>query len=128
MKPCVLFLVGPTAAGKTAISLELARQIDAEIISCDSMQIYKGMDILSSKPTLEQRNKAAHHLIDVAGPQEEFNVSQFRKMSLEAVSDILSRKNVPLFVGGTGLYMSVVVDGIFEAKAEDGAVRQRLWD
>jgi len=128
MKPLVVFIVGPTAVGKTAVSLELAKQIDAEIISCDSMQIYKGMDILSSKPSLEQRKKTAHHLIDVAAPQDEFNVSQFRKMSLEAVSDILSRKKVPLFVGGTGLYMSVVVDGIFEAKAEDAAVRQRLFE
>ncbi len=128
MKPCVLFLVGPTAVGKTVVSLELAKQVDAEIISCDSMQIYKGMDILSSKPSPGQRSKAAHHLIDVASPQDEFNVSQFRTLSLKAVADILARRKVPLFVGGTGLYMSVVVDGIFEAKAEDAAVRQRLFE
>lgn len=123
----VVFIVGPTAVGKTALSLELAAKLGAEIISCDSMQVYRGMDILSSKPSAVERQRIPHHLIDVVEPNEDFNVSQYRRLCLKAIADIRSAGRLPVFVGGTGLYMSVMVDGIFEAKTEDEQVRKRLF-
>jgi len=126
MKPKVLFLVGPTAIGKTEVSIALAKKLNAEIISCDSMQVYKGMDILTSKPDLETRKKIRHHLIDVVTAQKEFDVSQYRRLAIEKIDQILKKGKLPLFVGGTGLYMSIVVDGIFEAKTEDPVTRKKL--
>lgn len=123
----VVFIVGPTAVGKTALSLELAAKLGAEIISCDSMQVYRGMDILSSKPSTAERQRIPHHLIDVVEPNEDFNVSQYRRLCLKAIADIRSAGRLPVFVGGTGLYMNVMVDGIFEAKTEDEQVRKRLF-
>jgi tRNA dimethylallyltransferase len=127
MKPKVIFLVGPTAIGKTDISLVLAEKLKAEIISCDSMQVYKGMDILTSKPGLKMRKKIPHHLIDAVSVDKEYNVSQYRTQALKKISQIHRKGKTPLFVGGSGLYMSVVIDGIFKAKAESPQVRQRLY-
>jgi tRNA dimethylallyltransferase len=123
----VIFLVGPTAVGKTGLSIPLAKKIGAQIISCDSMQVYKGMDILSSKPTAAQRAAVAHHLLGIVSPEDEFNVSAYRRRALKAIKTIINRGSIPLFVGGSGLYMSVVVDGIFEVKTEDPRVRARLF-
>jgi len=127
MKPRVLFLVGPTAIGKTDIALQLAAKINAEIISCDSMQIYKGMEILTSKPALEVRKKIPHHLIDIVSCDKEYNVSKYRLAAIRKINEIIKRGRVPLFVGGSGLYMSVVIYGIFKAKTEDKDIRQRLY-
>jgi tRNA dimethylallyltransferase len=127
MKPRVLFLVGPTAIGKTDIALQLAAKINAEIISCDSMQIYKGMEILTSKPALEVRKKIPHHLIDIVSCDREYNVSKYRLAAIRKINEIIKRGRVPLFVGGSGLYMSVVIYGIFKAKTEDKDIRQRLY-
>jgi tRNA dimethylallyltransferase len=127
MKPRVLFLVGPTAIGKTDIALQLAAKINAEIISCDSMQIYKGMEILTSKPALEVRKKIPHHLIDIVSCDKEYNVSKYRLAAIRKINQIIKRGRVPLFVGGSGLYMSVVADGIFKAKTESSAIRRRLY-
>jgi tRNA dimethylallyltransferase len=127
MKPRLIFLVGPTASGKTAVSIALAQKLNAEIISCDSMQIYKGMDILSSKPSGNMRGKIKHHLMDLVPLGSEYNVSQYRADALKKVKAILKKKRVPLFVGGTGLYMTVLVDGIFEMVTEDQNVRDLLY-
>ena len=128
MKPQVLFLVGPTAVGKTGVSLLLAKKLNAQIISCDSMQVYKGMDILTSKPGLKVRENIRHHLIDVVSPEKEFNVSQYRRLAINKIDQITKKGKLPLFVGGTGLYMSIVVDGIFEAKTEDPNARKKLFE
>jgi tRNA dimethylallyltransferase len=126
MKPRIVFLVGPTASGKTARAVSLAKKLNAEIISCDSMQVYRGMGIISSQPSARERAKVRHHLVGVIEPSKDFNVSQYRRMAMRAAREILGRKKTPLFVGGTGLYMSVVVDGIFRAKTEDPALRLKL--
>lgn len=124
-KPLV-FLLGPTAAGKSAVSLSLAKKMKIEVVSCDSMQVYRGMDIITSKPEFPEQEAVRHHLIDVARPWQEFDVSQYRRLALEAVAQIHKRGALPLFVGGTGLYVSVVVDGIFQADTRDEALREKL--
>ncbi|MFC1658307.1 tRNA (adenosine(37)-N6)-dimethylallyltransferase MiaA [Candidatus Omnitrophota bacterium] len=125
-KPEIIFLLGPTASGKTALALKFAKRINAEIISCDSMQVYKTMDIISSKPLPAQVRKVPHHLIDIIPPSEEYNASLFRKGALKAIKVILGKGRTPLFVGGTGLYASAVLDGIFRGPGEDRAIRSRL--
>ena len=128
MKPQILFLVGPTAVGKTAVSIAFAKKINAEIISCDSMQVYRGMNILTSKPGREIRRKVPHHLMDIISPETEFNVSEYRRLAIKKINQVVKKGKLPLFVGGTGLYMSIVVDGIFEVKTEDNATRKRLFE
>jgi tRNA dimethylallyltransferase len=127
MKPKVVFLVGPTAVGKTQVAAALARRLKAQIISCDSMQIYKQMDILTSKPPVALRKRIKHCLIDVAEPTQEYDVSRYRREALKSIKDALSKGRLPLFVGGTGLYLSVVIDGIFRAKVKDKNIRRRLY-
>jgi len=122
----LVFLVGPTAAGKTEVAIRLARKINAEIISCDSMQVYKGMDILTSKPTLVLRKKTPHHLIDVLSPSKEYNVSRYCQEAGRKIREILSRGKVPLVVGGTGLYMSILLDGIFKVKSGNNSLRLKF--
>ena len=126
-KTQIIFLVGPTAVGKSEVAVCLAEKINAEIISCDSMQIYKGMDIITSKPSLALRKKIPHHLIDAVSPAAEYNVSRYRRAALKKIKEVIERKKTPLFVGGTGLYMSILIDGIFKAKAEDKNIRERLY-
>lgn len=127
MKPRLIFLVGPTAVGKTKIAVALAKKLNAEIISCDSMQIYKGMDIITSKPAVALREKVAHHLVDLIRPSEEYNVSKYRRDALKKAKAIIGKQKTPLFVGGTGLYMSVLIDGIFKAKTENKHLRDQLY-
>ncbi|PIP67824.1 MAG: tRNA (adenosine(37)-N6)-dimethylallyltransferase MiaA [Candidatus Omnitrophica bacterium CG_4_9_14_0_2_um_filter_42_8] len=115
----VYFLVGPTASGKTKFSIKLAKKLNAEIISCDSMCVYKGMDILTSKPLASDRKKTRHHLIDIIPPAREFSVAEYRKMALEKIEEILRRKKIPLFVGGSGLYVKAVIDGLFPSAEKD---------
>jgi len=124
----IIFLVGPTAVGKTGVSMSLAYKFNAEIISCDSMQVYKKMDILTSKPSLLLLNRVKHHLIGVVAPQKEYNVARFRIDALKKIKDIIKCGKVPLLVGGTGLYMSILVDGIFQTKAQNPAIRRRLYE
>ncbi|MFA5145685.1 MAG: tRNA (adenosine(37)-N6)-dimethylallyltransferase MiaA [Candidatus Omnitrophota bacterium] len=126
-KPRIFFLVGPTSTGKTEAAIYLAKKLNAEIISCDSMQVYKGMDIITSKPSITLRKKVPHHLIGVLSPSKEYNVSRYRKDALKKVQDILKRGKSPLFVGGTGLYMTILVDGIFSLGKKSGAIRKQLY-
>lgn len=127
MKPKVVFLVGPTAIGKSGISVKLAQKIKAEIISCDSMQIYQGMDIITSKPKPAARRKIQHHLIDIIPPTQEYDVSRYSQDALKEIKEALKKDEIPLFVGGAGLYMSILVDGIFKAKAQNKIIRKRLY-
>lgn len=112
MKPKVVVIVGPTASGKTAVSIELAKKINGEIISADSMQIYKYMDIGTAKPTLDEMQGIKHYMLDVVMPDETFNVAKYKKMAEEAIEEILKKGKVPIIVGGTGLYVNTLVDGI----------------
>lgn len=121
----VFFLVGPTASGKTKLSFELAKNLNAEIISCDSMCVYKGMDILTSKPSALDRKKTKHHLVDIISPAKEFSVAKYRLMALDVIEDILKRGKTPLFVGGSGLYVKAVVDGLFSSNKKDAGFRKR---
>lgn len=125
-KDKVIFLVGPTAVGKTAVAVHLAGKSGTEIISCDSMQVYKGMDIITSKPVPVLRKKIIHHLIDIIRPTALYDVSRFRSAATILIEDALKRGKLPFFVGGTGLYMSVLLDGIFEGGRQDQALRDKL--
>ena len=127
MLPRIIFLVGPTASGKTELAVKAAKKLNAEIISCDSMQIYKGMGILSSHPSGAELKKIRHHLLAQVDPGKEFNVSKYRSLALKKIKEIMGKGKLPLFVGGSGLYMSVVIDGIFKVKAEDKKVREKLY-
>lgn len=110
-----LAITGPTASGKTALSLELADRLSAEIISCDSMQIYKGMDIGTAKATADERALVPHHLIDFLSPTESYSVEEYRASAIECARQITSRGRLPLFVGGTGLY----IDSVGRRNAQD---------
>lgn len=112
MKPKVIVIVGPTASGKTSLSIELAKQINGEIISCDSMQIYKDMDIGSAKPTKQEMQGIKHYLIDEVLPTERFSVAEYKKKAEEAIEVILRSGKVPIVVGGTGLYVNSLIYGI----------------
>ncbi len=126
-KPRIIFLVGPTAIGKSNLAIGLAKKMNAEIISLDSMQIYKGLDILSSKPTESMRNEVSHHLLDIARPEDEFDAAAYRRLALRKINEIHKRGKIPLFAGGTGLYMSVVIDGIFKDAGKNEALRKKLY-
>lgn len=108
----VIAIVGPTAVGKTALSLEIAEKFSAEIINADAMQIYKGMDIGTAKLPLSQRRGIVHHQIDVLDPSEEANVSQYQKQSREIINDLLSKNVQPILVGGSGLYVNSVLEDL----------------
>lgn len=112
MKPKVVVIVGPTASGKTAVSIELAKKINGEIISADSMQIYKYMDIGTAKPTLDEMQGIKHYMLDVVMLDETFNVAKYKSMAESAIEEILKKGKVPIVVGGTGLYINTLVDGI----------------
>jgi tRNA dimethylallyltransferase len=122
----LLVLVGPTAVGKTALSLQIAKTFDAEIISGDSMQVYRGMDIGTAKLPEDQREGIPHHLIDIVDPAEPFTVSMFQQLCVEKIREISARGKLPFLVGGTGLYVeSVCYDFRFQGDAGDEAIRER---
>jgi tRNA dimethylallyltransferase len=123
----VLVLVGPTASGKTPISLRIAQQLNAEIISADSRQIYKFLDIGTAKPSLEDREKVKHYFVDELTPEQEFNAGEFGKRGREIIDDIFRRNNVPLVVGGSGLYVQSLIDGFFDGPSKDDELRQQLY-
>lgn len=121
----VAAIVGPTAAGKTALSLELAERTGAEIVSLDSMQAYRGMDIGTAKPEPEELGRVPHHMIDVSDPATEVTVAEFRNLARSSIDDIASRGRLPLLVGGSGLYFRAVVDDLrFPPRSAD--LRRRL--
>ena len=115
----ILVLVGPTAVGKTSLALQLAPELNAEIVSADSMQVYRGMDIGTSKPAPEERRRVAHHLLDVVDPDESFHAVQFQEEADCAIEDIYARGKTAMIVGGTGLYVKVLLHGLFEDSSAD---------
>lgn len=127
MKPRVIVIVGPTASGKTTCAIELAKQINGEIVSADSMQIYEEMNIGTAKVTNEEMSGIKHYMINVAKPDEVFNVVMYKEMAEKAIEEILKKGKVPIVVGGTGLYINTLVNGIeFSQTAEDENCRQEL--
>ena len=122
-----LAITGPTASGKTAVSLGVAKALSGEIISCDSMQIYKGMDIGTAKATPEEQREVCHHLIDFLSPSESYSVEVYREAAISSAADICSRGKIPIFVGGTGLYIDAVIRGVSaDAPKSDPEYRKRL--
>ncbi len=126
-KPRVVAVAGPTASGKTALAIELAKRFDGEIISCDSMQIYRGMDIGTAKPTPEETCGIPHHMIDIVDPTQSFSAADYAPLASSAVDDIISRGKLPIFCGGTGLYLDSVLTANDYADVEtDPALRASL--
>ena len=125
LKQC-WFLAGPTASGKTAVAIELARIIGGEIIAMDSMTLYREMDIGTAKPTPEEQAAIPHHLLDLLDPSEEFSVAQYLTAALPVACGILGRGRIPLFVGGTGLYLRSLLRGVFEGPEADWEYRRGL--
>ena len=107
----IVCVVGPTASGKTRMAVELAKRLDGEVISCDSMQIYRGMDIGTAKPTPEEMQGVRHHMIDIAGPEEDFSVGRYVEMADACVQDVLARGKTAVIAGGTGLYVDSLIAG-----------------
>jgi tRNA dimethylallyltransferase len=122
----LIILVGPTGVGKTGVSISLARRLDAEIVSADSRLFYRGMDIGTAKPTLEERGGIPHHMIDVADPDEEYSCKRFEVEARRVIRDILGRGKAALAVGGSGLYVKALTEGIFEGPAGDIHFRRTL--
>lgn len=119
-------LVGPTGVGKTAVGIELARRFGAEIISADSRQVYRYMDIGTAKPTAEEQAAAPHHLIDVVDPDVRFSAGEYGRLAREAIQDLAAREVPALVVGGAGLYIKALAGGLFDAPEIPRALRQRL--
>ena len=122
----IICIAGPTASGKTALAVELAKELNGEVISCDSMQIYKRMDIGTAKPTTEEMQGIPHHMIDVAEPDEDFSVSRYCEMASPIVDDIISRGKTAVIAGGTGLYMDSLIRGNDFAPFPSTGQRERL--
>ena len=122
----IICVVGPTASGKTALAAALAKELNGEVVSCDSMQVYRRMDIGTAKPTLEEMQGIPHHMIDVAEPWEDFSVSRYCEMAAPIVDDIISRGKTAVIAGGTGLYMDALIRGNAFAPFPATGVRERL--
>ena len=122
----ILCIAGPTASGKTALAVELAKELDGEVISCDSMQVYRRMDIGTAKPSPEEMQGIPHHMIDVAEPDEDFSVSRYCAMAAPIVDDIVARGKTVIIAGGTGLYMDSLIRGNDFAPFPSTGVRERL--
>lgn len=128
MKPPVIVVCGPTASGKTALGIELAKRYGGEVVSADSMQIYKGMDIATAKPTIEEMQGIPHHLIDFLDRSVSFSVVEYVKLAYQKIDDITGRGKLPIVVGGTGLYISSMMDNIqFAEVPSNREVRDRLY-
>jgi tRNA dimethylallyltransferase len=122
----IIFIVGPTAIGKSDVAFYLAEKIDGEIISCDSMQVYQEIDIASNKPSSDMLREVPHHLINVVSVEQRFDVAQFNELANQAVQQIKARNKVPIIVGGSGLYVEILLDGIFHQGESDQKLRQQI--
>lgn len=123
----LIVICGPTASGKTSLSIAIAKALNGEIVSCDSMQIYKGMDIATAKPTEEERSDAVHHLVDFLDPGETFSVAEYVKLANDVIMDISSRGKQPIVCGGTGLYVTSLVDNVtFDEFGSNDELRNEL--
>ena len=127
MKPKVIIITGPTASGKTSLSIELAKKINGEIICADSMQVYKQMNIGTAKPTLDEMKGIKHYMLDVVNPDEDFNVAKYKELAEKCIDEILNKDKVPILVGGTGLYIESLIKNIKFSKTNiDNDYRNKL--
>ncbi len=124
--PLLVVLLGPTASGKTALSLQLAEQFSGEIVSCDSVAVFREMEIGTAKPSREERMRAPHHLIDVRNPDEPYTAGDYSRDGREALAGISGRANLPIVTGGTGLYLRALLDGLFAGPQRSDVLRDRL--
>ena len=125
-EPLAVLILGPTGSGKTALSLALGERFAGEIVSCDSVAVYRGMEIGSAKPSAEERARLPHHLIDVATPDEPFTAGAYSRLGRAAMRQIASRGRMPIVTGGTGLYLRALTEGLFEGPARQDELRERL--
>jgi len=125
-EPLSVLLLGPTGSGKTALSLELGERFAGEIVSCDSVAVYRGMDLGTAKPTLEERARLPHHLIDVAEPDQPFTAGEYSRQARAALREIASRGRLPIVTGGTGLYLRALTEGLFAGPERQHKLRARL--
>jgi tRNA dimethylallyltransferase len=124
--PALIAIVGPTASGKSRLAQDLALAHQGEVVSCDSLQVYRGLDIGSAKPTPAERRQVPHHLIDVVNPGETFSAAEYARRGRQALLDIAERGRLPVVAGGTGLYLRALLFGLFEGPARDVRLRPRL--
>lgn len=123
----IIFIVGPTAVGKTEVTLALSKRIPLEVVSCDSMQVYKEMEVISCKPSRKLRKELPHHMVDVVSVKEDYSVADYARGARLAIKNILDGEaRLPCVVGGSGLYMSVLLDGLFTQNAQDSEMREAL--
>lgn len=122
----IICIAGPTASGKTALAVALAKAIGGEVVSCDSMQIYRRMDIGTAKPTVQEMEGIPHHMLDVADPEEDFSVGRYCEMATQIVEDIRQRGKIPIIAGGTGLYMDALIKGNRFAPCPSTGMREKL--
>jgi tRNA dimethylallyltransferase len=125
-RPKIVVIAGPTASGKSGFAVNLARSLSGEIVNADSMQVYRGMDIGTAKPTLEEQKGVPHHLLDIVNPDEPFNAAIYRRKALPVITDICLRGKACLVVGGTGLYIRALLGGLMEAPPPDPGLREAL--
>ena len=125
-EPLAVLLLGPTGSGKTALSLALGERFGGEIVSCDSVAVYRGMDLGTAKPTAEERARLPHHLIDVADPDQPFTAGEYSRQARAALSEIASRGRLPIVTGGTGLYLRALTEGLFVGPERQHELRARL--
>ena len=124
--PPILAIVGPTATGKSALALELAGALSAEIVNADALQVYRGFDVGTAKPSAADRRRVTHHLLDILEPDEPFSAGEFARRARVAIEEIRGRRRLPMLVGGSGLYLRALIDGISPIPAVDPELRQRL--
>jgi tRNA dimethylallyltransferase len=125
-QPLLVVILGPTASGKSALAMTLAERLQGEIVSCDSVAVYRELDIGTAKPTPEERRRVPHHLIDVVSPTEQFTAGDYSRLARQAIQEISARHHLPIVVGGTGLYLRALIQGLFAGPPPSEELRQRL--
>jgi len=124
--PLLVVIVGPTASGKSELAAQMAARLGGEVVSCDSVAVYRGLEIGAAKPSAAQRMLAPHHLLDVVAPNEIFSAGDYARAARAAIADIRGRGRVPVVAGGTGLYLRALLQGLFDGPQRDGELRERL--